>query len=235
MEWVEQSKEELKEQLRDQVRFMRRSATAFDEGDESEAKRLAVNLRVLLHDTDSSHSLLGLLGLKPVRRSDASPDDMLFWDTAKPYNHRNLIPSFDGLTWMQVLPNQPVKYVPALDHLEDRTSKRVPFFDWWFRLVYIDVLKNQFSRKSLILAVANQDGGAHIDPKLKADYAALSRQNSMGWDLTGNSATITVSLKSDSPIELPKGQQSTPVFPSIRQITYEMLKSLEAVVPDCFD
>jgi hypothetical protein len=44
--------------------FLRNSNSAFDNGFEAEAKRLAVTLHVLLHDTANSHSLLQQLGFK---------------------------------------------------------------------------------------------------------------------------------------------------------------------------
>src|SRR5215213_9256029 len=50
--------------LREQVRFLRSSAKAYDDGDEAEERRLATAIRVLVHDTGQSHSLLGQLGLK---------------------------------------------------------------------------------------------------------------------------------------------------------------------------
>src|SRR4051794_24926166 len=62
------TQDELRQLLSEQVRLMRRSAKYFDEGDESEAKRLATHIRVLVHDTKASHSLLGLLGVKASMR-----------------------------------------------------------------------------------------------------------------------------------------------------------------------
>ena len=53
------STEELEELLHEQLAFLESSAAAFDAGMDGEAKRLAVALRVLLHDTKNSHSLLG--------------------------------------------------------------------------------------------------------------------------------------------------------------------------------
>jgi hypothetical protein len=47
--------------LAESIDFLNLSASSFDNGYEAEAKRLAVTLRVLLHDTAQSHSLLGLL------------------------------------------------------------------------------------------------------------------------------------------------------------------------------
>ena len=39
---------------------------------------------------------------------------------------------------------------------------------------------NKFSRKNLILNVADTDGGTHVDPELDEKYMAFSRKNSLG-------------------------------------------------------
>lgn len=54
----------LVEHLREQMRFIESSAAAYDNGFEGEGKRLATVLRVLMHDTSGSHSVLGQLGVK---------------------------------------------------------------------------------------------------------------------------------------------------------------------------
>jgi hypothetical protein len=38
-----------------------------------------------------------------------------------------------------------------------------------------------FSRRDIVLPIANKDGGAHVDPDLDRRYADLSRLNSMRW------------------------------------------------------
>lgn len=54
---------ELMQHLYEQMGFLRRSAEHYDAGDFSESKRLATTLRLLLHDTQKSSSLLMQLGL----------------------------------------------------------------------------------------------------------------------------------------------------------------------------
>lgn len=54
----------LEAQLHRQFKYLANSAILFDEGDHDEATRLATTLRVLLHDTAQSTSLLTHLGLK---------------------------------------------------------------------------------------------------------------------------------------------------------------------------
>ena len=58
-----QTKKDLKSHLKEQIQFLLRSTQSFDDGFVSEAKRIAVIIRVLLHDTNRSISLLKLFGL----------------------------------------------------------------------------------------------------------------------------------------------------------------------------
>ena len=50
--------------FREQMQFFRSSSAAYDAGNTTEALRLAVSLRVLLHDTPQSTSILSQLGVK---------------------------------------------------------------------------------------------------------------------------------------------------------------------------
>jgi hypothetical protein len=61
---IQQTQEELEAHLSEQLHFLEVSAESFDNGDDSEARRMAVHIRTLLHDTSNSQSLLKLLGLK---------------------------------------------------------------------------------------------------------------------------------------------------------------------------
>jgi len=66
-------------------------------------------------------------------------------------------------------------------------------------------------RRDLILAVANKDGGAHVDPVLDEKYANLSRGNSLAWRYRGP--------RGDIPLEGPEKA-------AVRQIAHEVLKTL---------
>ncbi|NNC12892.1 hypothetical protein HII28_13525 [Planctomonas sp. JC2975] len=56
--------EEFQASLRDQLSFIDASAHAYDMGPYAESLRLATTIRVLVHDTPSSRSLLAHLGVK---------------------------------------------------------------------------------------------------------------------------------------------------------------------------
>jgi len=96
--------------------------------------------------------------------------------------------------------------------LDDVPYKRwLPYRDWWNEIVFVDDRKQSLSRKELILAVANQDGGAHVDPTLSETYARLSRHNSLGW-------VISTPVQA---LQIPNPERA-----AIRQISHEVLKTL---------
>jgi hypothetical protein len=88
---VRQSKSDLEAHLKEQLDFLHASCAAYDAGNSSEAKRLAATVRLLVHDTDKSTSLLGQLGLKDLAFVDGG-------DTPSPTN----ILTTAGLTGMQI-------------------------------------------------------------------------------------------------------------------------------------
>lgn len=192
-----QTREELITHLSDHLSFLKSSADSYDAGHDGEAKRLAVSLRVLFHDTKSSHSLLGQLD-----RLNNS-----FFSTAIPYDPRN-IDTHNGLTFIGMAGSE-TRYLAMLDDVPYRSWK--PFIEWWNEIVFVDKNKNQFTRKNLVLSVANQDGGAHVDPLISQNYAQLSRHNSLGWVHGVNENTDPI----------PNAEKA-----AIRQIAHETLRSL---------
>jgi len=203
-----QSKDELQQHLRDTVQALELSSHAFDEGFKGEAKRLAAAIRVLVHDTDSSKSLLGQLGQKTID----------FYDTSVPRHPKNIL-TYSGLTAINLAPGEAkeAKYVALLDNLPpDYPPRWVSFDEWWNRVIFADQKGSETSRKGLILAVANKDGGSHVDPVLDEKYADLSRRNSLAWRFS--------SARGDVPLEGPEKA-------AVRQITHEILKSLNPAMP----
>jgi hypothetical protein len=200
-----QSKEELQQHLRDTIQALELSSRSFDEGFEGEANRLAAAIRVLVHDTGSSKSLLDQLGQKTIQ----------FYDTSIPRDPRTIV-SYSGLAALNMTP-QEAKYVALLDDLPtDCPPRWISFDEWWNRVIFVDRQGSETSRRDLILAVANKDGGAHVDPVLNEKYADLSRRNSLEWRFS--------SPKGDVPL---KGPEKA----AIRQIAHEVLKSLNPTMP----
>src|SRR5207249_211830 len=77
----------------------------------------------------------------------------------------------------------PPRFVAPLERAD--TVARLPFPEWWHvptlrvthRASHIPV---DLSREQVVLTVANQDGGAHVDPALEPTYFALTRERLVG-------------------------------------------------------
>lgn len=198
---IAQQRDELLRHLHEQLRFLEASARAYDAGFEGEGKRLAVVLRVLLHDTKSSQSLLGTLGVK---------QSLLFQDVVGPVPDNALV--FAGLSMGFTAAG--VRYFPRLD----APKQRIPFDPWWNGLVLLQQNAGvHFTRRDAVLALANADGGAHVDPSLDAQYAALSRYNAFGWQVwRGVDAGIV---------------ENSPVLPIARQVAHEIAGTIREQLP----
>lgn len=192
--------------LDENVSFLRVSAQSFDAGFEAEAKRLAVTLRVLLHDTQTSHSLLTQLGVKSQLR---------FVDTADHIDPHNLIVSAPGLVIMRMT-SEGGSYVAPLDKIQlppNRIHPPAPFDPWWTGTVARDSSGTTWHRRRFVTTMANKEGGAHVDPNLNAAYESLAKHNGLGF-ISKNDAG-----------ELPFSGDV--VAMSVRQITHEILQTLE--------
>lgn len=191
--------QELQEHLEEQIEFIKSSATSYDNGFTGESKRLAVTVRVLVHDTAKSTSLLSLLGKK----------NRGFLDTSFPFEESNKM-SHSGLVQLS-LGNRKSITLPLLD--DGPFSRQASFEIWWNGIVFVDKDRNEFSRKDIVLSLANKEGGAHVDKTLDEKYADLRKGNSLGWfDVTPDG------------VQTPSEDQ---VPASMRQIAHEVLKTLE--------
>ena len=204
-----QTKSDLMVHLREQIQFLKSSCRGYDEGFESEAKRIATVLRVLLLDRGRSTSLLTQLGKKDIKFYDFSWDD-----------DPRIIP-FAGLL-MVMMTTKERAFVPFLDkgRPDLYTRPKVDFESWWQKIVLRDTLNNKFSREDLVLTVSNKDGGAHVDPSLDDAYAALTRQYSLGFGFFSDGQFQEVSTQ--------------PELASVRQIAHEVLKTLKDEFPGEF-
>lgn len=197
------TKELLVDQLKKQLGFINRSCIAYDEGHEEDAIRIAVALRVLLHDTNKSISLFNLLGIKKIKilSSIPSPEKNIF------YIGGNL-----AATQMQVIDGKIAKlsYIPYLgSRIEEFSS--LPAEDWWTQAVYF-IEDYKISRKDIILTAANKDGGAHVDLNYPTKYAKLMQ----------GVLTFSESSAPDVSQFAPNAQ-----YADLRQMGFEILSSPE--------
>lgn len=202
------SQSELWDVFHEHRTYLRSSAASFDAGYEPEAKRMAVSLRVLLHDTPQSISVFKQLGLK---------DSWTFDDTAGPVNPRNMAPT-TGLVMMRTqITNGAAEgmYVALLAEGSPSPSLApIRFSGWWMNPVAKLDNGDTWSRKDYVKELANKEGGAHVDPELTAAYETLALHNGFGWSA------------GTSPDDgQPFGGNA--VHASVRQITYELLLTIE--------
>jgi hypothetical protein len=186
--------------LREQVQFLRLSGASYDSGFEGEARRLATTIRVLVHDTATSHSLLAQLGIKDrIRWTDTSIFPSRYVQMA---DHGGLaLAMFNGSQWA---------YKPFLDVLApNRVNKPVVFEVWWEREIVVRDGES-LTRRRFVLNAANKTGGAHVDPKLDAAYEEM----------------LTEGLWASTEFSTPAADMGDIALANVRQIAWETEQTL---------
>jgi hypothetical protein len=99
-----------------------------------------------------------------------SRKNIKFYDTSRDGRPTNIIPE-QGLVGIKIEsnPKKPtvVTFEPPLGTLPERFMKgKLSFNTWWNHEVINDKEGNTFTRRQLVLAVCNKEGGAHIAEKI---------------------------------------------------------------------
>jgi len=210
---MRQSDAELREHLQEQVGFILVSVEEFHRGKQAEAKRMATAIRVLVHDTDRSDSVLSQLGLK---------HRILYYDTGTTVTDPGIASAFSLAAMTMTITKDGPKtfWSPSLDPHDDLAGCTCrPFSSWWTRPVVKDNLGEFFCRRDFVLGLANKDGGAHVDPVLGDAYGQLTRHGSLGWRTDTEDGPQAI-----SGLELA----------CVRQVAHELLVSLACQAPDAF-
>jgi hypothetical protein len=207
---VPREKAEYPSAFRTQMELLGNAALSFDAGSLAEAQNLATRIRVLVHDGPGpGSSFLIQIGAK---------DCLPYLDTAQAEDPPGVIGFGGGLCMISAVVGDEgsSRYTAPLDRLApERLHPPAAFIDWWEDEILADDRSNSFSRRALVLAVANQDGGSHFDETLDAAYAELTRDRS---------------LTSFQPA--PGGDESFKNIapPTIRQIAYELNETLASQI-----
>jgi hypothetical protein len=207
----QRSADELKEELFTQTGFLNRSARAYDHNNTSEALRMATTLRLLFYNTNN---------VKSKRRSisllrQLNKENIKFFDTAFPPPQNE----FTTIASLVVMGLKRATLEPILDSVSD--EMQIPFSDWWEKNIIIrDSNGITYTRKKIVLTLANTDGGAHLDPKLDDDYLQLKLNKSFGWVIIDTKGTM-------QPFPTPMA------YATVRQITHEVLNTFQKEFPDC--
>ena len=184
-------------QLKRQIEFIDRSCSLYDQGYKDEAIRIAVAVRVILHDTNASTSLLTHLCKK---------------DSVKILSTIYVVPApnLEDCTFCISIPLwlSTAGINPPLGKADRRDLLRVD--DWWQETVIAQNTRS--TRKDIILGAANQDGGAHVDANPNAKTKEL--KEGVGT-LTIRRGDVVVSVQKLTDHHLPM----------LRQIGFEILNS----------
>ena len=129
---------------------------------------MAATLRILLHDGRQGQSLLRQMNLQDAR----------FFDTAPKVNPANLLPTF-GL--VMVAFGAEFRFVAPLAMEREHGVMMLPFDVWWKKVVVNIPDQFALTRRDLVLLMADQDGGAHVDPEIDERYYRLTRENALGF------------------------------------------------------
>ena len=203
---IKQPENELMEHLKREIRFISRSSKAFDSGDVDEARIMASRIRLLVHDTTPSHSLLGQLEKK----------DCLFYDSARPRTDGDLGP-YHGLVGMEFGPKPRWGWIPLLFSEQNLAESKKPFDAWWNATILDDNHGICFSRKEIVLTVCHEDGGVHVDPELKGKYVKMEKSKEFAFVFTVGGKEIKPRLG--------------PGLASVRQIGFELMMTLSEEFP----
>jgi len=198
--------DKFKVQLKKQIGFLERSCQLYDNGHQDEAIRIATAVRVLIHDTTHSKSLLTHLDARNINLFTTSPE------------FPKLKGDIQNVTCFNLgrirLGGRLSGYGPNLKDFHTNSSTTLPVDQWWKQIVWILGADIELSRKGVILAAVNKDGGAHVDSVLEPKYKRLAEEN---W------GTIVVKIRGTEYRQSINDMHLV----SIRTIGNELLKSPE--------
>lgn len=170
---------ELAEHYDEQQLLLTDAMRRFDEGFHPAFKQIAVSLRVLLHDTQQSTSLLTHMGVKHQLR----------WISTGGVHPGNLA-NTSALTMLRMTQGDgfvAANYDPKLEEDCLRSGRLTDFDDWWTSpIIHIVATGASYARTNMIRYVANKAGGAHVDA-IPPGLRSLERENALGWMIASDS------------------------------------------------
>lgn len=217
----------LRKRLDEQIDYLRSSNERFDADAWQEANRLAVAVRVLVHDTAQSTSLLQHLSAKTRQK----------WIFAGLPGNTHQALWYLSLVKVATRVNEGGPYLVVApltrDEILDPPIWSDSFDYWWSHPVMV-AGEERMSRKDIVLMLANQDGGAHIDIT-KNRYIKLLKSVPLPIPLhDGNRVGIEIGsphgLDVDGDDETNEDQPLKILRAAMRTIAEEMLLTLEEYI-----
>lgn len=169
----------------------------FDKDDnEILALPISTAIRVLVHDTPNSTSLLKYLHKKEIKFISTNSESENY-PVHLGLVRRINVGVTDGV-------GGEAKYCPLCNEkyfLMPKYKRRIEFENWWSKEKIFTSSKLSLTRKDLILAVANKDGGAHFDKNVQKKYDDFRYSWSGGSTLVGISSGKKEAMTTYPPIQ----------------------------------
>lgn len=195
----------LQEHLRTQIGYLRRSCEAFDANQIDEAIRIATVIRVLIHDTKNSTSLLKHLGATTINllstAESPSPQAIFYMGLGCQVATTTTNTISGG-------------YAPIFD---GPIQRLVPVSKWWDQIVYVLNSTTRLKRSDIVLVAADKDGGAHVDSKLEPKYETLAKKGAAGALVYQRNGIVTHTSFTNAHLV------------ALRQMAYELLHSPDLI------
>ncbi len=210
--------------LKNTIKFLVTFSNLYDEGFEEISMHIALEIRKLVYETDRQTPLLKYLNKQEIRFFDTSREEIGNRDLS-PYLLRNSshIPSVFSISkqFPPVLPTMVFEHYEPLLNQSQSLAEKVTFDSWWNdkEIIKIKDVVN-VTRRDLIMDIADTDGGAHIDNKVKQSSYDLARINQKSGQIENGFLVYYA---------------NSVAYPSVRQIAHEVLMTLYLEYPDYFD
>lgn len=226
IERVERTKGELLNELHTQISFLIDECKEYDSGKLDYHKKIALTLRILLHNTQYSQSLCHQLTSAFVFNL---PD---FLDISELHGkfvgeaQNNYVRSSACIYSIQHDEHSSMWAEPLPKRLNQNHKFHFCAFKSWWNMPVMLVHKDVLTRKNIVLLIANQDGGAHIDSSMDINLAKLKRG-------TANALKVSLKMKNGI-IKTYCVQLDKMLSAAIRTIAEETLYMLERyIIPTC--
>ncbi|MFD2599208.1 hypothetical protein ACFSQ3_09610 [Sphingobacterium corticis] len=196
---IKLTKVEIRQHLAELLEELTALCDMYDNGQEIVHRSIAMKLRVLFHHTPHSNSLIQQLGIS----------DKLMISTCGKKIPGNLFKHYHGLASILADGEGKSLFVPG----KLSSPRREVFIKYWWEeeVILSDDSGHDFFRKNIVLAIANKDGGGHVDPSLPLQYHDLKSGKTSGVIFNRDGVTYT----------------SNPIIASIRQVAQEVIVSFE--------
>ncbi len=201
------NKDDLRDSFIECIGFLVSSSYAYDRGVEAEAKRISVEIRKLVHQTNMSNSILHLLG-----------KDNINWFSSICNQMRDTDKYWIGLADYTINVTQKGallggKCNPKFGDFSENPNIK-DFSAWWSEEVLVDNFQKSYSRSEVVLQFANKDNGAHVDSELDKEYYETTRNCGIGLQVSQGKI---------------KYEGKDAMSATVRQIAHEMIFSLAQV------